>query len=294
VEQKHWPKVPSEGIPRVPVKVILILKYIQWLSLDITGGAIVLLYALSRTSQINTPWSVYAALGICIWSIYTLDHLKDARKLDHPTSQRRNFHKRFQRWLGVALVFCFGTGLYICYFLPPNLIYPGLSFAGIALVYLLTHTRLSRWGIKELLVAIVYGFGVSLYPLVASNYDIEVIRFASQLSLLAYLNLILISWWDREFDRRDQFSSIFLILSPAAGRMIFLSTFAVLVLVSLLSMLKLGQLYLQFFFLFASLVLVFLFFRKQNKNPSTIDRFLADGIFFLPLIFLWLETILTR
>ena len=72
-----------------------ILLYLNLLSLDVVLGAMAGMLFFSDLLEVNIAGSVYFLLGLAVWSIYTLDHLMDARSaINKPQSPRHQLHQK--------------------------------------------------------------------------------------------------------------------------------------------------------------------------------------------------------
>ena len=142
------------------------LKYIRWLSLDIVLGGVVFLNFIGDQLKVKVPIEVSLAFAVCIWLIYSLDHQRDVRHKLHQKGARRIFHKKNQKAIIVTLLFVALLGLTLLFYLPPDLIESGFFLLMVCFVYLILSAELSSFFVKEVIVSLLYGAGIFLFPLI--------------------------------------------------------------------------------------------------------------------------------
>jgi len=178
----------------------------QILSLDIVIGALILLRFFCAQLSVEVEWEVYALLAGTIWLIYTTDHLRDAEKASHSSRERYLFHQKHRKILiGIALIVLI-VMIPLVLFVPIIITLAGGILALLSILYLLIQHKLSTIFSKEIYVALVYTIGVLMVPFLLSQqfrFDLFVSLF-----LLALVNLLIYSWYERADDQLDGFSSI--------------------------------------------------------------------------------------
>lgn len=219
-----------------------------------------------------------------MWSVYTLDHLNDARKMHHTYNERRLFFLKNEGSLKTALIFVVITGIVSIYFVSLYELFFGLMLGVAIVTYLFFQNSIGKRGLKELFIAVVYSTAVFSQVLLFSILDIQITLTLIQLVIIAQVNLIIISLFDFEDDTLEGFNSIAIILGKSNTNILAVT----LILGSLFIAVTrfwsfLPQL--QFFFILSSMlllsILVFPGFFKQKQYY----RILADGIFMLPIFF---------
>src|SRR5688572_9142526 len=74
------------------------------LSIDVVAGATVSALFFAKIFDVQVRPFGLLALGVTVWAIYTLDHLRDAKKIRHEAStERHRFHQRHFKVLTVLL-----------------------------------------------------------------------------------------------------------------------------------------------------------------------------------------------
>ncbi len=240
------------------------------------------------------PYSSLLALCVCVWLIYTADHLLDAyalgRNVAH-TARHRYHQTRFKTialaWGVVALL-----GIGILFYLPGKLILYGSLLAALVLLYalLLKYTTLRTWFPKEFATAFFYTTGVFLPAITTYGaplpWNASVLFF--QYLFLALANLLLFSWFEADIDRQDGHPSFALSVGRPLVRLLIYGCLAAigassvaflsLVATSGVTVAAQGTLLVMTLILLA-LTLWPAYFRQHERY-----RLLGDGIFVLPII----------
>ncbi|WP_258099510.1 UbiA family prenyltransferase [Marinoscillum pacificum] len=263
-----------------------IYKYFRWLSLDIVLGAIFFLAFLERYYQVNLSIHVYFALGSAVWLIYTTDHLMDGASLANPSSDRHRFHKRYFKWLisagGLVLI----LALVNVYFLEIDIVRNGAIVSACSVSYLLLVYFFRKLWVKEILVALVYSIGIYLAPIsMVDSFSYLDVILIFQLSGVAFLNLLIFSFYDRHSDNKDGFNSLVLRLGDYRSRLSIVTCAMVIVLSCLVT--GLGS-PIQVLYLLMTAILLLVFLMPKLFNTSALYRTIGDGIFYLPGIFVLL------
>ena len=254
---------------------------VQILSIDIVIGVVVLLRFFCAQYGISLRWEVYALLGATVWLIYCVDHLKDASKALNSKRDRYVFHKRHKRSLVFFCLIVFAGIIPLLFSIPESIFRGGLVLAFFSLIYLLIQHKLSTLFSKELYVAIVYSLGVLMVPMLEENsFSFTHLLL---LTLLAYSNLLMFSWFERVEDRRDGFDSI--ATKIGAGKLESLILTLVAVGLSL-SILDFNPIHVYFLTAFGIYTLVMLF--KERLGISKAYRTIGDAVFLLPILFEWM------
>jgi len=264
-------------------------KYINMLSIDIAVGAVVGCAFFGQIFEVNILPHAFVALGLSVWIIYTTDHLNDAYKLTSRgltgSTERHRFHQKyFSRLLVAVIAAAFLAGLEVFY------VRPAVRIAGLLLavpvgLYLMSQHRLRLT--KEMFGAVLYTAGIVLVPLALLQRKLEVPEavLIALYGLTALANLLLFSLMDFSADVRDQNPSFASSLGiGVARRYFFLLTIvnagACMGLVAMASQHTLPALVI----LFMNGILAFVGLRRNALAFGDRYRIIADAIFFIPLI----------
>lgn len=269
--------------------MLKIIHFIQNISLDITAGALVMTLFLAELYDVQLSGAMLLGLGIAIWLIYTADHLFDAYK-SKPGSEnpRHAFHQRYFKPLVGFGIIVFAVGLWNLQFLPGKTIWFGIALAVLSGLYLLYSFYSQRAIKKELLAALVYTGGLAAAPLsISLSISLDQLLILFQVFLLAYANLMLIPIFELKIDLKDKHDSIVTIkgkkrVEEMTKGLVLLSMALTLIQVFVFQENPSAQ---AIFFMMAIVILALLL-KPELFKTFQLYRILADGIFFLPLIYL--------
>jgi len=178
------------------------------LSLDVVAGACAGMCFFSDLMKVDLSWKIYLLLALAVWSIYTFDHLLDAKKVKgQALSERHRFHQDHFILLLVLLFIAVICGFVLAlWFLPTlRLLGSGLILASLIVssMSILRIAGKKTAAIKEFSTALFYVAGLALIPLLnidfsfSSNYWMY---FLGAYLLLAWYNLVFLSFSDSEQD----------------------------------------------------------------------------------------------
>lgn len=189
-----------------------ILQTVQNLSIDVVLGAVISSMFIAEFLSVQVPASQLLALGLAVWLIYTADHLTDARAIPHAAhSSRHRFHQQYFKALLSAWIILAIFGISLLTLLPQALIIKGGFMVILVAIYFLLIRILPHLSFlhKELMIAILYSFGVFLTPvnLYPAPFGSQLILLFLQYCSLALLNVMLISWYERDTDQKDGLQS---------------------------------------------------------------------------------------
>ena len=274
------------------------INLIQILSLDVVLGAGVSTVFVAKFLVAPIPFSSLLALCICVWLIYTADHLLDAYALGlrvAHTARHRYHQTRFKTialaWGIVALL-----GVIILFYLPARLTLYGALLAAVVLIYalLLKYTALRTWLPKEFATALFYTAGVFLPTVAAYEAPLpwsgSVLFF--QYFFLALGNLLLFSWFEADTDRQDGHPSFALSVGRPPVRALVYGCLAAVGISSLVLLTVVAASWVtvvaQATMLTMALILLTLALRPTYFRRNERYRLLGDGIFVLPIVSLLL------
>jgi len=272
-----------------------IYRYIQALSLDVALGATVMSAFIAHFMNVEIGFSIYASLFTSVWLIYTIDHLIDARRINgNAESFRHRFHQKNFTKLTILwiVVFLFGT-VFSILFLPEETIKVGLVAVALVIVHLvlvyLLGTRVSIFIQKELGVAFTYCLGVAVGPVSMSDgvHGFGYF-FLGQIFVLALINLLEFSWFDKKLDSRQGHTSVVRGLGEKVvlELVFFLFTLFILsMVVAFLFFPHYGKYEILIAIMGAVLFLVFVFQNYFAKNDRY--RMVGDMVFLLPVLMLF-------
>lgn len=269
-----------------------ILLKARWLSLDITIGAIVLLFFISRIHEIEPSVHVYIALAIAIWSIYTLDHLRDARGPSGYRSGRHQYHRdNFERIVLVQIV-ALAAGVINMFFLPRSIIQAGLIVAGLSGIYLIMQSSLAKVGLKEVVIAVGYATGIFLYPIQVLQGGEGILMEYVQLTGLALTNILIIAFYDFQEDKHAGFGSFVSFAGYERTRSIIILLITIQSMVGVYLLSRSDRLMYQLFILMSLVIFSLVLWKRSFFIHSDRYRLWSDLVFFLPLAIILVEELL--
>jgi hypothetical protein len=259
--------------------------FISWISLDVAFGAVLLQLCLAQAFNVSLPFSVSICLFIAVFLIYNLDHLIDARNGQKVGARRLFYEHHFQE---IAILCAALIPFFILFALqiPAIILQAGLAHGILILLYLLLVFYFPKLPLKEIVVAFGYAAGVSFAPLLLSEMVPNHYFLVGQLVLIAFVNLLLFSFFDRDQDRENGSQSLSLILGHQATVYLIWS----LIVLSLVG--AIVCIYFQFFIRFqvimAFMTVAMAVIIRYDRFFEVKDRFrlIGDGIFLLPGLYL--------
>jgi hypothetical protein len=207
-------------------KIRKLVENFNILSLDVVSGACAGMYFFTDMMRISLFWYHYLLLGMAVWTIYTFDHLLDARKVyRHALTKRHRFHQEHFRGLVGALGAVGIAGLLLAfrYLRATPLLEVGLLvFLLIVLIMLALHWGGERTAVaKEFSIAGFYVAGVVLAPFLRHDFEFAPhpwLVYVLAYFLLAWYNLVYLSFLDGELDQAEGHHSIATVLGKNKTR----------------------------------------------------------------------------
>ncbi len=251
------------------------------------------MYFFAHLLRVSLMFEVYLLLGSVVWFIYTLDHLIDGlRATNGPSSDRHIFHLKNRTVLIAALIVVsiLATGLLALVASLHQLILPGLILSlllGLCLGLLMYFKKRLAF-LKELLIALFYILGIGLAPMVYVDkfVPIEAYWIAVLYFLIAYLNLMILSYMDRDIDQKDGFQSVTMWISPKALKRSIYG----LAIFGLMLGLSFGLIFRSYFHIYTAILLLILIihiraFINPKRTPEQVRRW-TELSFWLPILLL--------
>jgi uncharacterized membrane protein len=265
------------------------------LSLDVVAGAVISSLFIADYLSVKIPPLYLLALALAVWLIYTADHLADARKIKHQAhSSRHRFHQQNFRILLLSLVSIALAGLYLLLYLPPMLTLCGVSgiiLVGLYFILIRIFPNSSVFP-KEFIISLLYTLGIFLAPVYvyAAYPQAPLLLIFGQYLLIALINLLLISWYEREVDLKDGHSSYVLKVGNKKSR-ITIRVCVILLYLSvvvgfLLSITDRDLLFSELIILMMGATLHTIASKQAHFSVGGRYRSLADAVFCYPLLYI--------
>ncbi|MEO8359057.1 MAG: hypothetical protein ABI672_03420 [Vicinamibacteria bacterium] len=181
------------------------------LSLDVVAGALCggLLAEHVANARMRPGW--WVALLAAVWSIYTGDHLLDARRAFGVSgSYRHEFHRRHARALTIALGFAVVAGLGAALTLRPAVQIYGIGLSIAVVLYLASAQGLILRSVpKEPIAGLLYAAGIWGGPIVMGEGPRAWLWLAAGLhAIAAVLNLLMLGVFEAQGDREQGSRSV--------------------------------------------------------------------------------------
>ncbi len=262
-------------------------QYINILSLDIVGGAIASALFFGEILNVQIKPIGLVALGLTVWVIYTIDHLRDARKIPHPAATlRHRFHQENFRVLSFILMIATVADAVAIFFIRRQVFEWGMVLTAVVALYLIFHRSLRF--LKELFVASLYTAGVLLLSVTVSPVHLSTPHYFMiiQFAIAAWANLVLFSWFDQAFDERNEQNSFVTILGRKTAQIFLYGLFLLSFLLTVIQLLMEIQTapVLILLLMNATLFLIFMFRVPLEKDDKY--RLIGDAVFLFPLLLL--------
>lgn len=268
-------------------------KNLQLLSIDVVIGACMMAFATSLVLEVSIPWSVYFCLGGAVWLVYTIDHLLDAREIQQKVvSERHSFHLQyFNTLIKVWLVVLALVLTVTLTWLPIVTIKFGLIAAALVVMHLvlvkMLGTKLSILVQKEFGVAIAYVVGVTIGPLSLSEQVPRAFYFyAVQVFLLAFINLLEFSYFDKRVDQLQGQVSLSVILGRNKLQILIIALLVICFSLSLYSIMLFGLNSLDLVLFSAWAVLMLIMLTPKTFIRNDYYRVFGDMVFLFPIVLL--------
>ena len=268
-------------------KLIYCYRIANVLSVDVAVGAVISALFFSRVYKVYVLPYGFAALGLSVWIIYSVDHLLDARKLSKEAStDRHRFHQKFFAPVAVAVGLACVIDLIVISHIRRTVLIHGAVLALVSLAYLMSQHYLKSF--KEISGALLYCAGVALPAISLLGYPLKLFQglFLVEFGITALCNLLLFSLFDFKNDLRDRRHSFATVMGPKRTGVFLGALFCVNVTLIIVGSIWTGQVLGSVIMFVMNLVLMTLFLLRRNLSSGVQYRYVGDAVFFIPLFIL--------
>jgi hypothetical protein len=266
-----------------------IYRWANLTSIDVSAGAAVCAAFFGNVTGAKINASALLALSLTVWIIYTTDHLLDSKKIKANASTfRHRFFQSHQPTFIVLLLVVVMIDFIIVINFPESLLIAGLGLILPIIFYLLLQRYLSPF--KELCGALLYTCGVVLPAFVLKTIVTNsfFIVPALQFLLVAWMNLLLFSLFDKESDEFDNHISFSTKFGKDTTRLLILVIFVAIVVLTIYQIFWQNWLAGLIMFVMSFVLLIILIKRKRFVVNERF-RLTGDAVFFLPLLYFLLH-----
>jgi hypothetical protein len=268
---------------------VLFKKYqiVNILSIDIVAGAVISALFFSKLLLVEVKIYGLVALALTVWIIYTIDHLRDARRIRHPAATlRHRFHQENYRTLLFVLYGAIVIDAAIILFIRRQVFEWGLILSAIVLLYLMIHRSLRF--LKELFIASLYTAGILLLSITTTPVQTGLMHYLVilQFGSIAWANLVLFSWFDVAFDQQNEQNSFVTVLGRRTTEILLIELFALNFIIAIIQLSMAAPIMAVFILIAMNSVLLIIFLFRKVLEKHELYRSIGDAIFMLPAFFL--------
>jgi hypothetical protein len=262
-----------------------IYQFINILSLDVVAGAVICSDFFASILHAEVGYDTLLTLGLTVWIIYTIDHLRDAMLIPTLAStDRHRFHQRHFKIILAVLILTMVVDFVVIWFVPRKVVEYGFLLWLIVLLYLVFQRYLKF--LKEFFVACLYTVGVllpSISTLQTPLQSVDLILVA-KFFITALMNLLLFSLFDQTQDRKQQQHSFVTWFGASSTRVgiLFLGSFNILTGVWLWSF----DWRVAAIFIAMNAMLLAVLALQKHLVLNNYYRILGDAVFLIPLFYL--------
>jgi 4-hydroxybenzoate polyprenyltransferase len=267
--------------------LVKLYRLFNLLSLDVVIGAIVCALFFARVFQVEVRLYGLIALGITVWLIYTVDHLRDARNIHGPAStERHRFHQLHYRQLIAVAAVALIVDIIMILFIRQQVLEWGIALSLIVFAYLIVQSYLMF--LKEMFIAVLYTCGVLLLSVPVSTVQLDTSHYLliAQFALTAFTNLIMFSWFDRDLDQQDKSHSFVTISGEKITRNVIWFLMCLLFALLLLQLID-GLSFPSLIIGIMDVILMAIFIFRRTLARDDHYRLFGDAVFFLPVVYLF-------
>ncbi|NHE59037.1 hypothetical protein G9Q97_19700 [Cyclobacterium sp. GBPx2] len=267
------------------------------LSLDVVAGACAGLFFFGDMMGLSLPLFLYILLGMAVWTIYTFDHLLDAKKIPQKAlSRRHRYHQKHFNKLSLITAFISILGIVLAL---KWLSWDGLLGAGLLLITLImiviiglrfAYVKLAVF--KEAAIALLYVCGIVLVPFWQQDFGFESwnwLFYAAGYFALAWFNLVFLSYMDAALDKAQGHHSIMTVLGKKRTRQLLWGLVAFSLMYMLILFIILPSFYHRYTLIWGMMILIHaISFMEHPSNISSARRRLELS-FSLPILLILFE-----
>lgn len=268
-------------------------EYINILSIDVVAGSVLVgLFACKILDVEPQKWWL-VIIALTVWVMYTADHLIDAWNKENSIIIRHQFHFDNMKYiLPVWIIIAISCIVLSLIMLESKVIYMGLLLGFCTILYfgMIYFNKEKRPFLlqKELFIALIYIFGIWLAPIVwyGKSPNGAIILIIANLTLLAWVEGIIISWFEYYEDTVDKHVSFTVLFGKKISKRfiyILLSLVSVFSIIGVFIIAETTKTQMAFGieFLIGIVLALLISFPKKFKKDE-IYRYIGESSFLLP------------
>jgi len=266
-------------------EVIKLYRLFNLLSLDVVTGAVISSLFFSKILEVVPSYPSLISLGLTVWIIYTADRLLDIQDVKgEAASERHRFHQRNQTKLKYWLVVVLIIDIVLIFFMPVKLIKHGIILSLAVVIYILLRRKLHIS--KELLVAVLYTTGVVLPSWLENQMGFEQYLIILLFFLIALINLIVFSWYEKENDLRDRQDSVATLIEEIKIRYILMGLLVITFSISIYLFFQPPYHFISLVLIAMAAILLLIFTCKRFFARNDYYRLAGDAVFLFPIVYI--------
>ena len=262
-------------------------QYVNTLSLDIAAGAVISALFFAKIFDVQVKPYGLIALGLTVWIIYAVDHLRDAKNIKHKAStQRHRFHQQYFHVLMIVLFFAIALDTFTLFFIRRQVFEWGLILLVVVILYLIVQQYLRF--LKEFFIASLYTCGVLLVSITITTIDVNMMHLLLiiQFGMIAWTNLVLFSWFDHVFDERDEQNSFVTMMGKRATGFFLYGLFGVNFLITAILVASVTTSMPVMILCSMNIILFLIFIFRNSLARYDLYRLIGDAVFLIPAFLL--------
>lgn len=276
--------------PGISIKNLLATS--RLLSLDVVLGSLASCILAEHVLGVNMPLAWWLVIALAVWAIYTADHLLDASRSPGKLKQARHlFHDKYRQILSISAVLAGILSVsFALLFLSREIITMGIVLGLATSLYLYLLMKGILPGLvfhKEIIVAMLYTFGIWGAPLITAwpPPDMHVMALLTAFLFNAYLNLLILSWYESKADQHsNQLSLDHLTGHGFLNRYIPVVSIPALLLPVVVIVAQPHLWYSAGILIIMTIAHLLIFTQKKQMQRDSIYRPAAEAVFFLPFL----------
>jgi 4-hydroxybenzoate polyprenyltransferase len=266
-------------------EVIKLYRLFNLLSLDVVTGAVISSLFFSKIFEVAPSYPSFISLGLTVWIIYTADRLLDIRDVKgEAASERHRFHQRNETKLKYWLVVVLIIDIVLIFFMPVKIIKDGIFLSLVVVIYILLRRKLHIS--KELLVAALYTAGVVLPSWPENQMRSTQYLIIFMFFLIALINLIVFSWYEKENDLLDRQASVATLVEETKIRYILTGLFVITFSISFYLFFQSPYRFISWVLIAMAAILLLIFTCKRFFARSDYYRLAGDAVFLFPIVYI--------
>ncbi len=267
--------------------ILRLYHFINILSIDIVAGAIISALFFAKIFQVQVRPFGLMALGLTVWVIYTIDHLRDAKKISHQAATKRHrFHQQYFNILFVLLCITILVDSFVIFFIRRQVFEWGFVLLFIVIFYLMAYRSLRF--LKEILIASLYTWGVLVLSIPVTTIKLHPTHYLliTQFAIIAWINLVMFAWFDQEYDLRDNQNSFVTVFGKRVSFICLNTLFVLNFLLAFIQIFLQGPTLPVLILLVMNTVLFLIFLFRGALAKNDVYRLIGDAVFLFPILFL--------